>query len=350
MQTVSVHVSKAYDVRIENEILDKAGAEIRRTLGDGRVMIVTDDTVDALYSARLEASLTTAGFAFSKFVIPHGEASKNAQNWLSLLNTLAKESFTRTDILCALGGGVAGDLTGFAAASYLRGVRYVGIPTTLLAMVDSSVGGKTAIDLKAGKNLCGAFHHPSLVLCDPTALRTLPDEIFADGMAEVIKYGVIGDRTLFDLLKSPRSLPMEEILRRCVAMKAQIVEADEQDRGMRKLLNFGHTAGHAIEARAHFTMLHGHGVAAGMVIAARFACARGICRAEVIEEITDLVRLYGLPDASPYPTNELIETALRDKKREGAMIDLVLPEKIGCCILHRLPVDEMPAFLSGGTI
>jgi len=350
MQTVSVHAKRAYDVRIADGILKTAGEEIRKTLGDGRIMVVTDDTVDALYAAALEDSLKAAGYAVSKFVIPHGEASKNAKNWLSLLNTLAENAFTRTDMLCALGGGVVGDLTGFAAASYLRGVKYVGIPTTLLAMVDSSVGGKTAIDLDAGKNLCGAFHHPSLVLCDPGTLSTLPPEVFADGMAEVIKYGVIGDRALFDLLKAKDDLPMEEIIRRCVAMKAEIVAADEEDRGVRKLLNFGHTAGHAIEARAHFTMLHGHGVAAGMVIAARFAHARGLCDAGVIEEIADLVRLYGLPDASPYPAQELIDTALRDKKREGASIDLVLPERIGKCVLHRLPVAEMPVFLRGGTV
>ncbi len=350
MQTVTVHARKAYEIRIARGLIEKAGEEIRRTLGGGKVMIVTDDTVDALYAASLEGSLTSAGFAVSKFVLPHGEASKNAQNWLSILNALAEQAFTRTDMLCALGGGVVGDLTGFAAASYLRGIRYVGIPTTLLSMVDSSVGGKTAIDLDAGKNLCGAFHHPSLVLCDPDTLSSLPQEIFADGMAEVIKYGVIGDRALFDLLKSPKNLPMEEIIRRCVAMKAEIVEADEEDRGVRKLLNFGHTAGHAIEARAHFTMLHGHGVAAGMVIAARFAHARGICADDVIDEIAELVRLYGLPDASPYPAQELIETALRDKKREGEMIDLVLPERIGKCVLHRLPVTEMPAFLRGGAV
>lgn len=350
MQTVSVNVSKAYEIRIESGILARAGEEIGKLAPGARVMVVTDDTVDALYAATLENSLTAAGISHAKFVIPHGESSKNVHNWLALLNALSAESFTRTDLLCALGGGVVGDLTGFAAACYLRGIKYVGLPTTLLAMVDSSVGGKTAVDLPTGKNLCGAFHHPSLVLCDPDTLATLPAEIFADGMAEIIKYGVIGDRGLFDLLKTPDDLPMEEVIRRCVSMKARIVEEDEHDHGTRKLLNFGHTAGHAVEARAQFTLLHGHGVAAGMVIAARFAHSRGICAANIIDDIADLVRLYGLPDASPYPTEELIETALRDKKREGGHIDLVLPEEIGHCVLHRLPVAELPAFLSGGSV
>lgn len=350
MQTVSVNVSKAYEIRIESGILARAGEEIGKLAPGARVMIVTDDTVDALYAATLENSLTAAGISHAKFVIPHGESSKSVHNWLALLNALSAESFTRTDILCALGGGVVGDLTGFAAACYLRGIKYVGLPTTLLAMVDSSVGGKTAVDLTTGKNLCGAFHHPSLVLCDPDTLATLPAEIFADGMAEVIKYGVIGDRGLFDLLKTPADLPMEEVIRRCVSMKARIVEEDEHDHGTRKLLNFGHTAGHAVEARANFTKLHGHCVAAGMVIAARFADACGLCGTDVIDEIAAMVRLYGLPDASPYPTAELIETALRDKKREGGSIDLVLPTKIGNCVLHRLPVAQMPAFLSGGAV
>lgn len=350
MQTVSVNASKAYDILIDRGLLSRAGEEIKKLAPNARVMVVTDDTVDALYGDTLTAALTAAGISHSKFVIPHGEASKNAQNWLALLNALAAEAFTRTDILCALGGGVVGDLTGFAAACYLRGIKYVGIPTTLLAMVDSSVGGKTAVDLTTGKNLCGAFHHPSLVLCDPNTLSTLPAEIFSDGMAEVIKYGVIGDRGLFDLLQTPNDLPMEEVIRRCVSMKARIVEKDENDHGVRKLLNFGHTAGHAIEARAQFTLLHGHGVAAGMVIAARFAHARGLCSADVIDEIAALVRLYNLPDASPYPAAELVETALRDKKREGGSIDLVLPTRIGECVLHRLPVTELPAFLSGGSV
>ncbi len=350
MQTVSVHVSHPYDVMIEGGILRRAGEEIRRLIGDGRVMIVTDDTVDALYAAQLEASLTAAGIAHRKFVIPHGEASKNAHNWLALLNRLAEEAFTRTDAICALGGGVIGDLSGFAAATFLRGIRYIGIPTSLLAMVDSSVGGKTAVDLDTGKNLAGAFHHPALVLCDPDTLSTLPAEVFADGMAEVIKYGVIGDEALFNLLKDREHLPMEEVICRCVSMKAAIVEKDEHDHGMRKLLNYGHTAGHAIEARANFTMLHGHGVAAGMVIAARYAHLIGLCGEDVIGKIAELVSLYGLPDASPYPAEELTETALRDKKREGGHIDLVLPERIGKCILHRISVETLPTFLSGGAV
>ncbi len=350
MQTVTINTSRRYDIRIERGILSRAGEEIRAVLGDVRVMIVTDDKVNALYAPTLEASLTVQGIRFETFVIPHGEASKNAQNWLALQNALAGAAFTRTDALIALGGGVVGDLTGFAAATFLRGIPYIGIPTTLLAMVDSSVGGKTAIDLDAGKNLAGAFHHPSLVLCDPDTLATLSADVFSDGMAEVIKYGVLGDADLFAMLKHPDTLPMEEIIRRCAAMKAAIVEEDEHDHGRRKLLNFGHTAGHAIEARANFTMLHGHGVAAGMVIAARYAHARGLCDAIVIDEIIAVNELYGLPTKSPYPVSDLCPSALCDKKREGTHIDLVLPNKIGECVLCRIGVDELSAFLSGGAV
>ena len=350
METVSVRTTKPYEVRIEKGLLAKTGEELYRLFPGARVMLVSDDTVDSLYSPRVEASLFAAGVPFEKFVFPHGESSKCANVWLSLLDYLAEKSFTRTDVLLALGGGVVGDLCGFAAATYLRGVSFIGLPTTLLAMVDSSVGGKTAIDLAAGKNLCGAFHQPSLVLCDPDALSTLPAETFADGMAEVIKYGVIRDAELFSLLQDPDHLPLTEILRRSVDIKAKIVAEDEFDRGERKLLNFGHTAGHAIESHSAFTLSHGRSVAIGMMLAARFAESRRLCTAEVPAAIENTLRLYNLPTESPFTADELLDTALRDKKREGCTVDLVLPRNIGDCMLRRFPVEELSAFLAGGVL
>ncbi len=350
METVSVRTKKPYEVRVANGLLAKAGEELRGLFPDARVMIVTDDTVDALYAHTVEASLSSAGIRYEKFVFPHGESSKCAAVWLSLVEQLAEKGFTRTDVLLALGGGVVGDLTGFAAATYQRGIPFIGIPTTLLAMVDSSVGGKTAIDLAAGKNLCGAFHQPALVLCDPDTLTTLPAETFADGMAEVIKYGVIRDADLFALLQKPDALPIPEILRRCIEIKAQIVEADEFDRGQRKLLNFGHTAGHAVESGSGFTLSHGRCVAIGMMIAAGFAESRGLCAPDVPAALEHTLRLYGLPTKSPYETGDLLHTARRDKKREGDTVDVVLPQTVGECVLHRLPIEELSAFLKGGTV
>ena len=202
MKTVTVNASKSYNILIEKGLLSYIGYHIKNTLGTPKLCIVTDDTVDELYSKAVETSLLSCGLSFVKFVIPHGEASKNATNLISLLEFLANNRITRGDAIIALGGGVVGDLAGFAAGIYLRGIKFIQIPTTLLAAVDSSVGGKTAIDLDAGKNLAGVFHQPSLVLCDPNTLNTLSDEIFSDGCAEVIKYGIINDRELLELLKS----------------------------------------------------------------------------------------------------------------------------------------------------
>ena len=350
MKTITVHLARPYDIHIEAGILARAGECIRNTLGHCRVMVVTDDTVRALYGDALLTSLNEAGLDTAEFVIPHGEASKNTASLIELLNALAENAFTRTDIVCALGGGVVGDLAGFAAAVYLRGIRYVGIPTTLLASVDSSVGGKTAVDLPAGKNLAGAFHHPSLVLCDPNTLNTLTPEILADGFAEVIKYAVIGDADLFSMLDAPEAPDMETVIARCVSQKARIVEEDETDHGVRKHLNFGHTAGHAIELRSKFSLMHGHGVAIGMVIATEYAIRQGLCPESALPALTDLLKKHHLPTETEYDIVDLYEAATRDKKREGDEIDVVLPTGIGSCTLKRIPVTELPAFLSGGRV
>ena len=350
MKTITVHLARPYDIHIEAGILARPGECIRNTLGHCRVMVVTDDTVRALYGDALLTSLNEAGLDTAEFVIPHGEASKNTASLIELLNALAENAFTRTDIVCALGGGVVGDLAGFAAAVYLRGIRYVGIPTTLLASVDSSVGGKTAVDLPAGKNLAGAFHHPSLVLCDPNTLNTLTPEILADGFAEVIKYAVIGDADLFSMLDAPEAPDMETVIARCVSQKARIVEEDETDHGVRKHLNFGHTAGHAIELRSEFSLMHGHGVAIGMVIATEYAIRQGLCPESALPALTDLLKKHHLPTETEYDIADLYEAATRDKKREGDEIDVVLPTGIGSCTLKRIPVTELPAFLSGGRV
>lgn len=350
MKTITVHLARPYDIHIEAGILARAGECIRNTLGHCRVMVVTDDTVRALYGDALLTSLNEAGLDTAEFVIPHGEASKNTASLIELLNALAENAFTRTDIVCALGGGVVGDLAGFAAAVYLRGIRYVGIPTTLLASVDSSVGGKTAVDLPAGKNLAGAFHHPSLVLCDPNTLNTLTPEILADGFAEVIKYAVIGDADLFSMLDAPEAPDMETVIARCVSQKARIVEEDETDHGVRKHLNFGHTAGHAVELRSEFSLMHGHGVAIGMVIATEYAIRQGLCPESALPALTDLLKKHHLPTETEYDIADLYEAATRDKKREGDEIDVVLPTGIGSCTLKRIPVTELPTFLSGGRV
>lgn len=348
MKIVTVNASISYNVLIEKGLLTNSGKYIKDVLGDATLCIVTDDTVDALYSSELEASLKAEGLAFIKFVIPHGENSKNAENLISLLELMAASHLTRSDAIIALGGGVVGDLAGFAASVYLRGIRFVQIPTTLLAMVDSSVGGKTAIDLRAGKNLAGAFHQPSLVLCDPNALNTLTSEFFADGSAEVIKYGIINDRELFDLLKLGIKENVEEIIKRCVANKAKIVELDEFDNGARQLLNLGHTSGHAIELCSEFSVSHGSAVAIGMVIAAKIAHSLGLCSKSEINEIISLISAQGLPINSPYDALSLAKAATADKKRLGDSISFVIPYGIGNCRLMKIKVSELEEFIAKG--
>ncbi|MCH5183067.1 MAG: 3-dehydroquinate synthase [Oscillospiraceae bacterium] len=345
MNVIQVKASKPYDVCIENGLLDRVG-ELSAPLLPGRTAaLITEETVNSLYGDRAVGALERAGFTVHRLVLPAGEETKCLTRFGEVLEFLASRRLTRTDAVFALGGGVIGDLAGFAAAVYLRGVRYVQIPTTLLAAVDSSVGGKTAIDLSVGKNLAGAFHQPAAVFCDPTLLSTLPPETFSDGCAEVIKYAVLAGEPLYSLLQTPASADWETIITECVSVKRNLVEADEFDTGERMLLNLGHTFGHAIEQASALSVTHGKGVAIGTVAAARLSAHLGLCDPQLPEQIAGLLARYGLPVESPYPAAELEGHMLSDKKRAGKTIRLVLPEGFGRCILRETPIDELPALL-----
>ncbi len=348
MKTITVEVSKTYDVQIGAGLLDEAGRLLMGLAKSGTVAVVTDDVVDTLYASRLLGVLSVAGFKTVKFVFEHGERHKNADTYIRLLNFLADNQLTRSDTIVALGGGVVGDLAGFAASTYLRGIRLVQIPTTVLAAVDSSVGGKTAIDLDAGKNLAGTFYQPDLVICDTSLMDTLTDETFRDGLAEVIKYAVIADTELFSLLQKPIRPQLEEIIARCVTVKRDVVTIDEKEAGPRKLLNFGHTVGHAIEARSGYTILHGHAVAAGMAITAHAAVKMGICGEKTALDLVALIASLGLPTTSAFSPAELAAEALHDKKRTGDTITLVLPQAIGTCVLQQTPTNQLERFISLG--
>ena len=350
MTSVTVRASRSYDVQIGAGLLANAGNALAALLPPPRsVMIVSDDTVFSLWGETLANALSDAGYTVKSFVFPHGEASKNAETLLSLWQALAKEGLTRTDCLAALGGGVVGDMTGFAAATYLRGIPFVQFPTTLLAMVDSSVGGKTGIDLPVGKNLVGAFNQPIGVFCDTNALSTLPADVFADGCAEVIKYGYIGDPTLLTTLEHDFSADPEAVIARCVADKRDVVQEDEHDTGSRQLLNLGHTAGHAVEACSDFAISHGSAVAIGMVLMTKAAIASGLCEPNVLPHMVAMLKQYNLPTDCPYTAKALAAVAMKDKKRAGASITLVLPRRIGESVLHKIPASELEAFLALGT-
>ncbi|MBP3634341.1 MAG: 3-dehydroquinate synthase [Oscillospiraceae bacterium] len=339
MKCVHISASKGYDVLIGRGLLPSLGERAAALCRGRTCCIVSDDTVAALYEPAARGSLEQAGFTVCTYIFPHGEESKSGENFLKLMSFLAANHLTRTDLLVALGGGVTGDLTGFAAACYLRGVQCIQVPTSLLAMVDSSVGGKTAIDLPEGKNLCGAFYQPALVLCDIDTLDTLPRDIFLDGCAEVIKYGVLGSRELFDKLHGDYDLL--QVVAQCVDMKRAVVEDDEFDTGRRQLLNLGHTLGHAIEALSNFTLSHGKCVAIGMAMMARAAVKKGFCPRETADEIISLISQFGLPTDTDTPAQEIYQTALGDKKRQGGSLTLVVPVQIGDCLLHKIPVEDL---------
>ena len=345
--SLPARASYGYDISIGRSLRRHAGEMIAAVHMPCRVLLLTDDTVEGLYADGVTSSLLDAGFTVSRHVIPHGEASKSAVSLIALLEKMADEHLTRSDLLVALGGGVVGDLGGFASAVYQRGIPFVQIPTTLLAMVDASVGGKTAIDLAAGKNLCGAFHQPSLVICDTECLNTLPSEILADGMAEVIKYAFISDRVLFDLLQN-EAPDMEAVIRLCVEDKRALVETDETDRGARQLLNLGHTVGHAIESCSEFAISHGSAVAVGMVIITRAAVKTGVCEAACLTALIALLEKYGLPVECPFTTEQLYTAALSDKKRAGGTITLVVPYGVADSRLVTVPVDALESYIRAG--
>ena len=349
MKIIPVNASTSYEIIIGDGLLKQSGKYCLSALGKPcRLCIVTDDNVAPLYLETVRASLEAVGFDVFYYVFPNGEASKSTETLVELLEILAENRLTRTDALVALGGGVVGDLTGFCAAVYLRGIRFVQIPTTLLAAVDSSVGGKTGVDLQAGKNLAGAFHQPSLVLCDYTTLDTLEPSVFSDGCAEVIKYGVINDRLFFDRLKDGVRAHIEEVIATCVINKSRIVEDDEFDKGTRQLLNLGHTVGHAIEACSEFAISHGSAVAIGMVIVTRAAVAMGLCPSEDLEALCELLRAEGLPIDCPFSADELAEVASADKKRAGSSITLVIPYGIGDSRLVKTPMEALRDFIAKG--
>ena len=348
MRTITIKASKTYDVIIGPGLLKEAGNIIRKKLGGETAAIITDSNVAPLYAKALADSLALENYRIEKYVFPHSECSKNAETFLSILNFLAENKFSRSDIIVALGGGVTGDLAGFAAASYMRGIRFVQIPTTVLAAVDSSVGGKTGINLPAGKNLAGAFYQPGLVLCDTDTFSTLPEDVFRDGCAEMIKHGMIADSELFHSYKTPIHTQLETAIARNIEIKRDIVCADEFESGRRKLLNLGHTAGHAIELLSGYKTPHGHAVAAGMALITRAAVRLGLCKEACLTDLLDMLTLYKLPLNTSYKADELARACLSDKKRDGKSLTMVFPLETGNCILKEVPVSELEELIRLG--
>lgn len=343
---------KSYWIKIAAGLLAAAGDEIRRVLPQTeKIAVITDSNVAPLYGERLRKSLEMAGFSVTVREFPAGEESKNLAVLGRLYEGLAAAGLTRSDAIVALGGGVTGDMAGLAAATYLRGIAFIQIPTSLLAAVDSSVGGKVAVDLPQGKNLVGAFYQPRLVLIDPELLYSLPPRFLHDGLAEVIKYGCIRNTGLFTRLEQlPGDAALlaqaEAIIATCCTIKARIVEQDEFDTGERMLLNFGHTLGHAVEKAFHYdTYSHGEAVGLGMVLLTSQAEKLGLTDPGTAAKIAALLQKFSLPVEITLPREEFIKTIALDKKKRGSQLILVLIKDIGEGYLHAIENRDLPNYL-----
>lgn len=349
MRTVKVSASKPYDVLIGSALLENCAQMIINAVGKCNAAIITDDIVDGLFSNKVVSSLQKSGISVCKFVFKNGEESKSLDTYCKILEFLAENQIKRNDIIVALGGGVVGDIAGYAAATYMRSIKYVQLPTTFLAAIDSSVGGKTAVNLKGGKNLAGAFHQPSLVICDTETLKFLPEERFADGTAEAIKYGLLSGTDFFEKIAGGNFLcEIEDIIAKCVEIKAEIVAKDELDEGVRQLLNLGHTIGHAIEKCSNFEITHGHAVALGMLYIARASRKLGLGNDNCEDDILRALKNNLLQTSCSFTAEQLFEAAGFDKKRNGDTINLIIPQKIGHCVIKKVSMNDLFKIISEG--
>jgi len=342
--TIRVKASGEYDILITEGAIFSVGTYIKKVIPLCKIAIVTDDTVDKLYSQMVFDSLVTNGYQVVKYVFPHGEQSKNIDTYGDILNFLTENDLTRTDCIVALGGGVVGDMAGFAAATYLRGIKYVQIPTTLLAQIDSSVGGKTAIDLKKGKNLVGAFCQPQLVVCDITTLYTLPANVFDEGMGEAAKYALL-DEKIYDLLKSDVR-DLKKLIYLCVDYKRKVVENDEFEKGERKLLNLGHTVAHGIERLSEYKIPHGKAVAMGLYAILKASLKNKFIDKKTYEEMLEVISKIAPEHDCPFSIEQIANASLNDKKRSGDNITLVTVHGVGDCRLTTVKIQDLTEFLS----
>ena len=351
MKKININASRNYDVIIESGLLEQAGKYIKNIAKESRIVIVSDDNVFPLYGEKLMISLNSNGIDYSSFIFEHGECHKNFATYEKLLEFMSSLSLSRQDIVLALGGGVAGDMAGFAAATYQRGIGFIQMPTTLLAAVDASVGGKTAIDLKTGKNQVGAFYQPMLVLCDTDTFKTLPEKEYACGCAEIIKYAMISDESFLDnIMENPIKDHVEEVIAKCVSIKRDYVMEDEFDTGARMALNFGHTFGHAVEKLSDYNILHGQAVAIGMAIITKAACSKAICSLETCERLIKVLNKYDLPSKTTFSAEKIAEVCMIDKKSKGSELTLIVPESIGKYRFEKINKCELVDWLHFGGV
>ncbi|MDD7267315.1 MAG: 3-dehydroquinate synthase [Lachnospiraceae bacterium] len=353
MIQIEIKASRCYEVLVAAGLSDSLGTLLKERIGGEKLLLVSDETVFSLYGRQITEVLENKGYVVRNFIVPVGETSKSIGKYCELVEMMANWQMTRSDIALALGGGVIGDLTGFAAASYLRGIRFVQLPTTVLAMVDSSVGGKTAVNLTIGKNLMGVFYQPHLVVVDPSLLRTLPKSVMIDGCAEILKYALLDKPTLLEAVRhcfgegyqAEKQAAVCELIADCIRIKQRFVVDDEFDTGSRQQLNLGHTIGHAIESCSNFAVSHGRAVAIGMNLMTGIAGRAGICEPSVLPTLQRVCRQLGLPTETCFRADELLPYLLSDKKRGDTGITVVWPSRLGRCILQTLTIEEFERLL-----
>lgn len=343
MKRITINTSKTYDVLQGRGLIRQLPELLRPVYRGKKIGIITDDIVEGLYANNVAQELAAAGYFVKIFVFPHGEVSKHIGTLSDILEYFAQNHFTRKDLFLSIGGGVVGDITGLAAALYMRGIQFIQVPTTLLSIVDASVGGKTAVDLEAGKNLIGAFWQPSMVIADSQIIANLPEDIFSEGMAEVIKSDLIADAGIIKwILNGAVKDYLDEVIESCIQMKRSVVEQDEfETKGLRKVLNMGHTVAHAIERLSDYRVSHGVAVATGLVWEAKIAQYQSICNQSLVDEISEAVDCYGLYYDVPYSVVDMVDAMRSDKKNEDQNIDFVFPITYGKWVEKKLDQREL---------
>lgn len=348
MIKIDINVPERYEIIIEKGAFNNIAKEIKKVYSGFRLAVITDENLYGLYGEQLRASLLKESFELKIIVIKPGESSKSFETLMEIYSGLTG-FLRRNDLIAAFGGGVVGDLAGFAASTYMRGVKFIQVPTTLLSQTDSSIGGKTAINLPEGKNLVGSFYHPERVIIDPLLLKSLPDKYLTGGLGEVIKYACIKDESLFNKLTASKNYiheNTEELIYTCLNIKKELVEKDERDYGLRMLLNFGHTIGHAIEKQLNYAVSHGEAVCVGMYHITKNSQRLGFTKANTIEKLTSLLEYYNIKYNLAISTEQIIEFIYSDKKSNSDYINLVLLKEIGSAYIQKVPLDNLCDFIN----
>lgn len=344
MKIIEVNALKQYPIYVGNDILKEIGDRTKKLNNKAKVLVITDDNVFPIYGEIVTSSLNNVGLKTDNFIIPNGEKSKNLKVYSEILEFMAAKGFTRSDIIIALGGGVVGDLAGFVAATFMRGIKFIQIPTTILSQIDSSVGGKTAVDLPQGKNLVGAFYQPEFVLCDISTTKTLSKEIYIDGLGEMAKYAVLIGDSFLDLIlnnKDNLSKIMKELIILCIEYKRDIVEKDEFENGCRKILNLGHTVAHSIEKLSNYTITHGKAVGMGLKEIVEISNRNKFLSDDDMNKINNMLEALGQLDINPFSMSKCIEVMNVDKKCDGEEITLVIPYEIGDCRFKKIKLSSI---------